>query len=122
MIVLDTNVISELMRAQPDAAVLAWVSGQPRATLFTTSINHAEILYGVGALPPGRRRAALADSAAAARYAEIVISRCAAGTPIDAFDGLIAATAWVAGARVATRDISGFENCGVTLINPWEVA
>ena len=138
MIVLDTNVSSELMRSQPHPDVLAWVAAQPRALLYTTSVNRAEILFGIAALPEGRRRSILAesatamfdedlagrvlpfDAAAASRYAQIATSRRLAGTPIEAFDALIAATAFVAGAAVATRDISGFENCGLTLINPWE--
>jgi len=69
VIVLDTNVISELMRAEPHAAVLAWVAAQRRSELYTTHINQAEILYGVAALPEGRRRTALA-AAAAAMFAE----------------------------------------------------
>lgn len=139
MIVLDTNVISELMRSEPHPAVFAWAAAQPRASLYTTSINCAEILFGIRALPEGKRRSALADAAAmmfeedlgdrilpfhapaASRYGEIVVSRRLAGTPIEAFDALIAATASVAGAAVATRDIAGFEGCGLTLINPWEM-
>jgi hypothetical protein len=139
MIVLDTNVISELMRSQPNPRVFAWTASQPRASLYTTSINCAEILFGFGALPEGRRRKALANAAAtmfnedlggrvlafdaaaaAARYSEIVVNRRRAGAPIEAFDALIAATASVAGAVVATRDTGGFEDCGLTLINPWE--
>src|SRR5271163_4780498 len=118
MIVLDTNVISELMRSQPHPAVFAWAASQPRASLYTTSINCAEILFGIRALPEGKRRSALADAAAmmfeedlgdrilpfhapaASRYGEIVVSRRLAGTPIEAFDALIAATASVAGAAV----------------------
>ena len=136
MIVLDTNVISELMRAKPDPAVLAWVAAQPRATLYTTSINQTEILYGIAMLPAGRRRTTLAaaaeamfaedlagrvlsyDGAAAARYAEIVVAR-RVGNPIEAFDALIAATALTAGASIATRDTGGFDGCGLTLIDPW---
>jgi len=138
MIVLDTNVISELMRSQPHPAVFAWAASQPRASLYTTSINCAEILFGIRALPGGRRRTALAnaaaamfdeelggrilpfEAAAAARCAEIVVDRRSFGAPIEAFDALIAATASVAGAAVATRDISGFEGCGLSLVNPWE--
>ena len=109
MIVLDTNIISELMRAEPHPAVLAWVAAQPRALLYTTHINQAEILYGIAALPEGRRRAALAAAAAAmfaedfagrilpfearaaARYPDIVLARRRAGNPIEGFDALIAA-------------------------------
>jgi len=137
MIVLDTNVISELMRPAPDAAVLAWVASQPRMTLYTTKINQAEILYGIAMLPEGKRRTALAAAseamfdedladrilsfggAAAAHYANLVIARRRAGNPIEAFDALIAATALAAGADIATRDIGGFEGCGLNLINPW---
>jgi toxin FitB len=137
VIVLDTNVISELMRANPHPAVLTWVAAQPRATLYTTSINQTEILYGIAMLPAGRRRTALAaaaeamfaedlagrvlpyDSAAAARYGEIVVARRRIGNPIEAFDALIAATVLTAGASVATRDTGGFDGCGLTLIDPW---
>src|SRR6202030_2944838 len=101
LIVVDTNVIAELMRAKPHPKVFAWVAAQPRATLYTTSLTQAEILYGIAALPQGRRRSALAaaadamftedfvdrvlpfDGRAAARYAEIVATRRRAGSPIE---------------------------------------
>ena len=139
MIVLDTNVLSELMRSEPAEAVFAWVSAQPRATLCTTSVNKAEILYGIAVLPEGRRRLALAaaaaamfaddfegrvlsfDEAAAVHYAEIVAARRREGRSIEAFDAQIAATARVAGAGLATRDTGDFAGCGLTLVNPWEV-
>jgi hypothetical protein len=138
VIILDTNVLSELMRSEPTAAVFEWVARQPRAILYTTSVNKAEILYGIAALPEGRRRAALAataeamfaedfagrvlpfDAAAAAFYAEIVASRRRRGRPIEAFDAQIAATARVAGAEIATRDTADFAACGLGLIDPWE--
>lgn len=137
MIVVDTNVISELMRGEPHPAVLAWVAAQPRALLYTTHVNQAEILYGIAALPEGRRRMALAaaaeamfaedfagrilplEAAAAARYPNIVLARRRAGNPIEKFDALIAAIALAAGAEVATRDTGGFAGCGLTLIDPW---
>jgi predicted nucleic acid-binding protein len=137
VIVLDTNVISELMRGEPHPAVAGWVARQPRALLYTTYINQAEILYFTGALPEGRRRTALAaavaavfaedfagrilafEATAAARYADIVVARRQAGNPIEGFDALIAATALGAGASVATRDTAGFAGCGLTLIDPW---
>jgi len=137
VIVLDTNVISELMRSAPHGGVVAWVSAQQRGTLYTTSVNEAEILYGIAVLPDGRRRDGLAAAAqtmfaedfagrvlpfggaAAARYAEIVTGRRRAGNPIEAFDALIAATAAAAGAALATRDTHGFADCGLTLIDPW---
>ena len=139
MIVLDTNVLSELMRSEPAAPVFAWVSAQPRATLYTTSVSKAEILYGIAVLPEGRRRLALAaaaeamfaddfegrvlpfDEGAAGHYAEIVAARRREGRPIEALDGQIAATALVAGAGLATRDTRDFEGCGLTLVNPWEM-
>ena len=138
MIVLDTNVLSELMRSQPAAAVFAWVAAQPRAVLYTTSVNKAEILYGIAALPDGRRRAGLAaaaeamftddfagrvlpfDEEAAVHYAEIVAARRREGRPIEAFDAQIAATARVADAELATRDVGDFAGCGLTLVNPWK--
>jgi predicted nucleic acid-binding protein len=140
MIVLDTNVLSELMRPDPSPAVVEWIDAQPRASLYTASVCQAELLYGIEAMPAGKRRDALAalattffeedladqilplTAAAAARYARIVVHRRDAGKPIGAFDALIAATALVAGAAVATRDVGGFEGCGLTLINPWEAS
>ena len=116
MIVVDTNVISELMRGEPHPGVLAWVAAQPRALLYTTHINQAEILYGIAALPEGRRRTALAAAAtamfaedfavrilsfeagAATRYPEIVLTRRQAGNPIEKLDALIATTTLAAGA------------------------
>ena len=131
MFVLDTNVVSELMRPAPHPAVFAWVAAQPRASLYTTSVTRAEILSGIGIMPEGRRRAALSDAAAAMfdedlrgraadRYAEITVSRRQAGAPIHTFDALIAATALVARAAMVTRDTDGFAGCGLTLVNPWE--
>ena len=138
MIVLDTNVLSELMRSQPGAAVFAWVAAQPRAALYTTSVNKAEIFDGISVLPEGRRRSALAvaaeamfiddfagrvlpfDKAAAVHYADIVAARRREGRPIEAFDAQIAATARVAGAELATRDVGDFAGCGLILVNPWE--
>lgn len=139
MIILDTNVISELMRPTPDPGVLAWVAAQPRGLLHTTRINQAEILYGIAALPAGRRRTRLAEAAqamfaedfsgrilpfgeaAALHFPEIVTARRRAGTPIEGFDALIAATTLAAAAQLATRDVTGFSGCGLTLINPWAI-
>ncbi len=148
MIVLDTNVLSELMRSHPAAPVFAWAATQPRTALYTTSINKAEIFYGIAVLPEGPhgsspwaegpRRAALAaaaeamftddfvgrvlpfDEAAAVHYAEIVAGRRREGRPIEAFDAQIAATARVAGAELATRNVGDFAGCGLTLVNPWD--
>ncbi|HXC26889.1 MAG TPA: type II toxin-antitoxin system VapC family toxin [Stellaceae bacterium] len=137
MIVLDTNVLSELMRSAPHPSVFAWTAGQRRSDLYTTSVNVAEILYGIAAMPLGRRRSGLTtlaeamfmedfvgrilpfDDVAAAQYAEIVTSRRRQGRPIEAFDAQIAAIALVAKADLATRDMSGFAGCGLSLIDPW---
>lgn len=140
MIVVDTNVISELMRGEPHPAVLAWVGAQPRSQLYTTRINQAEILYGIAGLPDGRRRAALAAAASAmfdedfadrilpfegkatAHYPAIVLARRQTCRPIEKFDALIAATALAAGASIATRDIGGFAGCGLSIIDPWTMS
>jgi toxin FitB len=140
MIVLDTNVVSELMRTAPDAGVLAWVDGQPADQLYLTSMTAAELLYGVALLPPGRRREQLAqkvgrlidevfegrvlpfDSAASVDYARIASARERAGTPISAADAVIAATAAAAGAdTLATPNVRDFSGTGLTVINPWRV-
>jgi predicted nucleic acid-binding protein len=110
---------------------------QPRALFYTTYVNQAEILYGIGALPEGRRRTALAAAAeamfaedfagrilsfearAAARYPGIVLARRYAGNPIEKFDALIAATVLAAGASIAARNAGGFGGCGLTVIDPW---
>src|SRR5271169_1470364 len=118
-----------MMRLEPNPVVVAWIAAQSNAALCTTSINKAEILYGIAALPEGRRRAALAaaaeamftddfggrvlpfDEEAAVQYAEIVAARRREGRPIEAFDAQIAATARVAGAAIATRDVGDFVGC-----------
>ena len=140
MIVLDTNVVSELMRPTPHPNVLAWVAAQRRADLYTTSITRAELLYGVAARPAGRRRDGFMavvtaifaeefsgrilpfDAAAADHDARIVMTRRAAGAPIEGFDALIAATTAAAGFRIVTRDVGGFQGCGPTIIDPWREA
>lgn len=136
--VLDTNVLSERMRPEPHPAVFAWVAAQSRESLYTTSLNRAEVLYGVATLPKGRRKEALAaaaelmfqedlagrilpfDGNGAAHYAKLVVARRNAGTPIEAFDALIAATTLAVGAGIATRDVGGFAGSGLSVVNPWE--
>ena len=126
------------MRPSPDPVVYAWLANQPRTTLYTTSVNQAEILYGIAALDDGRRKHGLAlaaaamfeedfagrilafDAGAAPHFARIVAARRKTGNPIEGFDALIAATALAAGASVATRDMGGFADCGVAVINPWD--
>jgi len=137
MIVLDTNVVSELMREYPNAQVQSWAAGLDRRTLAITSVTVAEILYGIRLLPIGRRRQSLDadwgafisrgfgeavlpfDAAAANIYAQIAIERRRSGRRVEAFDGMIAAIARCHYAAIATRDIADFENCGVKLIDPW---
>jgi hypothetical protein len=128
------------MRPVIDPAVAAYLQAQQPDTLFTASLCEAEIRYGIGRLPPGRRRDALAaafqiflregfadrilvfDSACAAAYADIRVRREAAGLPIATLDAMIAGTARVHGASVATRNVADFSHCGVTLDNPWAPA
>jgi predicted nucleic acid-binding protein len=137
MIVLDTNVLSEMLKPIPDAQVMEWLKAQPRPSLFTTTVARGEILYGIRLLPEGRRRrglweAALAifnedlagrvlsfDNDAADAYAEIGASRRAAGKPISQFDAMIAAMARSHGAILATRNAKDFEDCGIDVVNPW---
>lgn len=137
MIVLDTNVVSEIMRPEPDLAVAAWISARPASSLFTTTVTQAEILYGVRLLPSARRRSRLEaavddmfrtdfagrvlpfDQAAAHAYAEIAVARRRAGRPISQFDAQIAAIARSRDAGVATRNIADFEGCGIAVIDPW---
>ena len=138
MIVLDTNVVSELMRRTPDPAVTAWVADHDAATLFVTAIGEAEFRYGVAILPAGRRREMLAsavdlmlredlaahilpfDSAAARAYATIASERRATGRTAAQADTQIAAIARSRGMAVATRNIKDLQGMGVDLINPWE--
>jgi hypothetical protein len=137
MIVLDTNVLSETLRPAPDPRVLAWFAAQRRASLFTTTITQAEILYGLGLLADGARRRALSsaidaifkedfsgrlltfDRDAAEVYAQIAVARKGAGLPISSFDAMIVAVARSTGATLATRNVKDFAECGVALIDPW---
>lgn len=137
MIILDTNVLSELMRPKPSTAVVGWVASQPSSSLHTTSITQAEILHGILLLPAGRRRAALEAAAvamfaedfadrilgfgsdAAAAYARMAADRRRAGRPISHFDAQIAAIAMTAGAAVATRNVADFGGLGLKVADPW---
>jgi predicted nucleic acid-binding protein len=137
MIVLDTNVLSEVLRPVPDPSVLDWLTNRPRASLFTTTVTRGEILYGIRLLPDGKRRRGLWDAAkkifdedfadqvlsfdcdAADMYAEIAAARRTTGKPISQFDAMIAAMARSRGASLATRNAKDFEDCGVDVIDPW---
>jgi hypothetical protein len=139
MIVLDTNVVSELMKSPRSEAVVAWLSTQRQVDdLSVTTITVAEVLYGIELLPNGKRRDGLGrqaaamfsqdfagrilpfDDPAARIFAVLAAGRRKRGRPIEFFDAQIAAIARAHGATLATRDTSDFEGCGVQLINPWE--
>ena len=135
---VDTNVLSETMKPRPDAAIASWMRAQPLELLFTAAICQAEILAGIAVLPTGRRRGQLEamaqaifgqdfegriltfDVPAATAYAELFAVRRQAGRPIETPDLIIAATARAHGAAIVTRDVGGFEGCGLALVNPWQ--
>jgi predicted nucleic acid-binding protein len=137
VLVLDTNVLSELMKPAGASEVMSWLARQELVDLFTTAITRAEILSGIAILPAGKRRdaieaAALAmftedfrgrvlafDDRAAASYAEIFARRRSAGRPAPTLDLMVAAIAHSHSAGVVTRDVSGFEGFGVTVVDPW---
>lgn len=136
MIVLDTNVVSELMRSTPHASVDAWVRGLAGDDLFTTSITVAEITFGLVRLPHGRRRTELRatwdevlatfndrvldfDAVAAVAYADIAASREARGRPIHIADAQIAALCRRDGATLATRNVKDFDGIGLTIVDPF---
>ncbi|WP_299820236.1 type II toxin-antitoxin system VapC family toxin [uncultured Jannaschia sp.] len=137
MILIDTNVVSELMRPAPAGAVVAWFGRQDASGLYLSAVSEAELRRGVAILPGGRRRAALLaaveamvaedfedrvlpfDSAAAAAFAVVFAERRGAGQAISFPDCQIAATARAHGAAVATRDAGGFAGCGIVVIDPW---
>lgn len=134
---LDTNVLSELLRAAPERSVLQWLAAQPAEGLFVTAVTQAEMMLGARLLPAGKRRSALEsalrgmfdedfagrvlpfDSAAAMPYAEIVATPRASGRPISQFDAQIAAIARRHAMAVATRNVDDFAGCGLAVINPW---
>jgi predicted nucleic acid-binding protein len=136
LVVLDTNLVSELMRPVPFAGVLAWVERQPARAGCTTAVTVAEVQYGIARLPSGRRKDELEtamtevlaafsdrilpfDSSAAVHYAQVVVERERAGTPITGFDAQIAAIRWLHGAVLATRNTTDFLGLGLDLVDPW---
>ena len=137
MIVLDTYVVSELMRAAPSEFVVDWVDQQPAEDVHLAAITVAELLYGVARLPDGTRKTDLAhrieamlsedfdhrvvpfDETAAGHYADIVVRRERAGRPISMADAQIAATCRSHGALLATRNIDDFTDTGINITNPW---
>ncbi len=139
MIVIDTNVVSELMRLTPEPAVMTWFAQQDSAALYLTAVSEAELRTGAAILPESRRRDRLVaeidamigqdfagrvlpfDSAAARAYAAIAASRRSAGRPILEADCQIAAIARASEAALATRNSADFEQCGITVVDPWAV-
>ena len=137
MIVLDTNVLSELMKAAPSRSVVEWISARAPSALYTTSITEAEVLHGIELLPAGKRRESIRAAAeamfatdfagrvlpfassAAPAYARIAAERRRSGRPISHFDAQIAAIALSERAALATRNVMDFDGCGISVIDPW---
>ena len=138
MILLDTNVISEPLRREPEPGVIEWIDAQALETLYLSAITVAELRSGIALLPAGKRRTGLLenlerrvlplfagrvlpfDLPCTQTYAELIAKAQKAGLAIAAADCFIAATAAANGFAVATRDTSPFEAAGITVINPWK--
>jgi hypothetical protein len=138
MIVLDTNVVSEALKPDPHTAVRAWLNDQAVETLYLSSVTLAELLFGIGALPAGKRKDMLAqaldglmglfrdrvlpfDTDAARRYADLAVTAKVAGREFPTPDGYIAAIAASRGFILASRDTAPYEAASLTVINPWKV-
>lgn len=137
MLIIDTNVVSEMMRPAPDRRVIDWLSRQEPGEAHITALTVAEISFGLESLPDGRRQRDLGrrfahivaggfagrvlafDQQAGLTYGRIMASRRAAGRPMSVIDGQIAAIAAVRGAALATRNVSDFEGCELALVNPF---
>ena len=138
MILIDTNVISELWRAEPNPDVLAWIDAQTVETLCLSVITVAELRFGLATMPHGKRRTIYQerlenevlptfegrvlpfDLGASQAYADLMARAKAEGKAIGKADGYIAATASARGLMIATRDIAPFEAAGLKTVNPWE--
>ena len=137
MILIDTNVVSEAMKPVPDDTVRGWLDEQAAETLYLSSVTIAELMFGIGALPTGKRKDKLAsaldgvmelfadrvlpfDIDAARHYADLAVKARAAGKGFPTPDGYIAAIAASKGFVVATRDTSAFDAAGVEVIDPWK--
>jgi toxin FitB len=138
MIILDTNVLSALMRQAPDRSVVTWLDQQPRTSVWTTSVTVFEILFGLQILEAGRRRSLLTaafeellarlgqrvltfDVPAAGRASDLMAARHRKGRPGDLRDTMIAGIALAQHATLATRNTAHFENASIPLVNPWTV-
>ncbi len=140
MFILDTNVVSELMRPAPEPAIASWVAERATSSLFLTAVTEAELRFGLAVMSPGKRRDGLAtglermlktgfanrvlpfDSGAARPYAEIAATRRRSGRPVAHADCQIAAIAQARGMAVATRNVRDFEDMGIEISNPWDGA
>jgi toxin FitB len=138
MILIDTNVISEMWRAEPNPQVLTWLDAQAVETLFLSTITVAELRFGLAAMPDGKRRASFQsrletdvlptfegrvlpfDLDASKAYGDLMARARETGRAIGTADGYIAATAHARGLAMASRDTSPFEAAGLKTINPWE--
>ena len=140
MIVIDTNVISEVLKARPDESVVKWLRNERIDDVYVTSITKAELLYGLALLSSGRQKETLASAIErffnervttpvlafsdedALHYARISVHRRKMGRPIRELDCQIAAITKSRGFAVATRNVRDFEHCGIEVLNPWEAA
>jgi hypothetical protein len=138
MIVLDTNVISEIMRSTPDPGVLVWLDRQPASSIWTTTVNIFEIRFGLQSMPAGRKRSTLIalfdrwlaevvqqriasfDPAAARLAADLAAARKLSGRPEDARDTMIAGIVLSSHAKLATRNVKHFEDIAASVVNPWD--
>jgi predicted nucleic acid-binding protein len=136
MIVLDTNIVSEAMKPEPNPAVRAWLNKQSAETLYLSSVTLAELLFGIASIPNGKRKDMLSESLdglmllfknrilpfdtdAASKYAELAVVARTAGRGFPTPDGFIAAIAASKGYQVASRDMAPFEAANLDVINPW---
>ncbi len=137
MIIIDTNVVSEPLRPEPERAVIDWLNAQEPETLYLTTVNLAELLAGIEAMPAGRRRNKLNtalvdrmmplfegrilpfDKGAAEAFARMDASARLAGNRISFADGAIAAIASANGFMLATRNVHDFKGTNIRIINPW---
>ena len=140
MFILDTNVVSELMRPTPDPVIESWFTKHATSSLFLTAVSEAELRFGLAVMPIGNRQDGLAsalkrvletgfanrilpfDSSAARAYAEIAAARHRAGRPIPVADCQIAAIARSRDMAVATRNVRDFEDVGIEISDPWKGA
>ena len=137
MIILDTNILSALMQAEPERTIVAWMDRQPRISLWTTSVTVLEIQFGLKILPVGKRRTSLIqkfeevvrlledrvaplDIEAAEQAADLMASRYTKGRPRDFRDTMIAGIVLSRKATLATRNASHFDDLSIPVVNPWQ--